>query len=223
MMESDLWIVIGGRWSDLHTLGVFDIDEELPRILDLQPDSARLRRGCSNAIVLQDLVLDLVASEVEENRRSVLAYQEYIPEVGTSRDRDDSNINPPVTLSEIVGGLRHLIGESDTLIADTGEPWFISQQIKLPPAATCQLQMVYASLGWALPAGLGCQLARPKGRVILLIGDGAFQMTGHEISSMIRQKVNPIIFVFNNLGYRTEVSCHKLLRPDSMQDRVAAD
>ncbi|KAJ5112259.1 hypothetical protein N7532_000304 [Penicillium argentinense] len=206
VMKSDLWIVIGGRWSDLHTLGNLDINKELHRIIDLQPNSARLRSGCSHAILLQDLMLDLISSEVEENRRSVLAIQASIPGVVTSSDRDNSRIDSPVTLSNVVDGLHRLIGENDILIADTGETWFISQQVKLPPAATCQLQLVYASLGWALPAGLGCQLACPKGRAILLIGDGAFQMTGHEISTMIRQKVNPIIFVFNNMGYRTEIA-----------------
>ncbi|KAJ5633381.1 hypothetical protein N7490_009720 [Penicillium lividum] len=206
MMDSDLWIVIGGRWSDLHTLGAFDIGKESHRILDLQPDEARLPYGCTNPIILQDLLLDIVASTVKENRQSVFTFQASVLRVVPYTDHKDCAINSPVTLSKVVDELNRLIRPNDTLIADAGEPWFICQQVKLPQTATCQLQIVYASLGWALPATLGCQLAHPSGRAILLIGDGAFQMTGHEVSTMIRQRLNPIIFLINNLGYRTEIA-----------------
>jgi indolepyruvate decarboxylase len=36
------------------------------------------------------------------------------------------------------------------------------------------------------------------------VGDGAFQMTGMELSTIVRYGLNPIIIVLNNLGYGTE-------------------
>ena len=39
-----------------------------------------------------------------------------------------------------------------------------------------------------------------------MIGDGSFQMTAQELSTMIRMRSNSIIFIFNNLGYQIEVS-----------------
>ena len=62
----------------------------------------------------------------------------------------------------------------------------------------------YTSLGFAVPASLGTQLARPELRPIVLVGDGAFQMTGMELSSIARFHLNPIIIVLNNQGYGTE-------------------
>jgi TPP-dependent 2-oxoacid decarboxylase len=41
-----------------------------------------------------------------------------------------------------------------------------------------------------------------------LIGDGSFQMTAQELSTMIRYQVNPIIFLMNNGGYTIEVELH---------------
>jgi indolepyruvate decarboxylase len=38
----------------------------------------------------------------------------------------------------------------------------------------------------------------------VFVGDGAFQMTGMEISTLVRRGLNPIIFVLNNQGYLTE-------------------
>ena len=59
-------------------------------------------------------------------------------------------------------------------------------------------------MGFAVPACIGAQLANPKLRPIVIVGDGAFQMTGMEISSAVRYKLNPIVIVLNNGGYGTE-------------------
>ena len=53
-------------------------------------------------------------------------------------------------------------------------------------------------MGFAVPAAIGAQLANPRLRPIVIVGDGAFQMTGLEISTIIRFALNPIIIVLNN-------------------------
>jgi indolepyruvate decarboxylase len=55
----------------------------------------------------------------------------------------------------------------------------------------------YATMGFAVPAGLAVQIASKK-RPLILVGDGAFQMTGLEISHCTRLGLNPIVIVFNN-------------------------
>ena len=62
----------------------------------------------------------------------------------------------------------------------------------------------YASLGFAVPAAIGAQLARPDERPLVLVGDGAFQMTGMELSTCARYGLDPIVIVLNNGGYTTE-------------------
>jgi indolepyruvate decarboxylase len=47
-------------------------------------------------------------------------------------------------------------------------------------------------------------LALPKLRPLVLVGDGAFQMTGMELSTAARYHLNPIVIVLNNSGYGTE-------------------
>ena len=44
----------------------------------------------------------------------------------------------------------------------------------------------YASMGFAVPAGIGAQFANPKLRPLMLVGDGAFQMTGMELATAAR-------------------------------------
>ena len=59
-------------------------------------------------------------------------------------------------------------------------------------------------MGFAIPASLGAQTANPKLRPVVLVGDGAFQMTGTELSTIHRLGLNPIVLVLNNHGYTTE-------------------
>src|SRR6185312_16608727 len=62
----------------------------------------------------------------------------------------------------------------------------------------------YTSMGFALPAALGAGMANPASRALVIVGDGAFQMTGMELSSIARHGFNPIVIVLNNHGYTTE-------------------
>ena len=60
----------------------------------------------------------------------------------------------------------------------------------------------YVTFG--VPAGIGVQMANPALRPLVLVGDGAFQMTGLELSTALRLGLNPIVVVLNNHGYSTE-------------------
>ena len=66
----------------------------------------------------------------------------------------------------------------------------------------------YTSMGFSVPAALGTQIARPDLRTIVIVGDGAFQMTGSELSSLVRHKLATIVIVLDNGGYGTERFLH---------------
>jgi len=58
----------------------------------------------------------------------------------------------------------------------------------------------YASMGYGVPAGLGLQAATGE-RPLVLVGDGAFQMTGWELGNCARYGFDPIVIVFNNASW----------------------
>jgi indolepyruvate decarboxylase len=64
-------------------------------------------------------------------------------------------------------------------------------------------------MGFSVPAALGAATARRDHRVVVLVGDGAFQMTGQELSTLIRYGHNPIVIVLDNHGYGTERYLHE--------------
>jgi indolepyruvate decarboxylase len=58
----------------------------------------------------------------------------------------------------------------------------------------------YASMGFGVPAGLGVQAASGE-RPLILVGDGAFQMTGWELGNCRKHGWDPIVIVLNNASW----------------------
>lgn len=56
------------------------------------------------------------------------------------------------------------------------------------------------TMGYSLPAAIGAKIACPNRRVIVTVGDGAFQMSLQELGTILNYNVNLIIVVFNNNG-----------------------
>lgn len=110
----------------------------------------------------------------------------------------------------------HFLKKDDQILAETGTSSFGSLSIRLPSSRIpCfHSQVLWGSIGWSLPACLGVSLANREnqtaGRVILFIGDGSFQLTAQEVSTMVREGLAPIIFVLANDGYEIERQVRKI-------------
>jgi indolepyruvate decarboxylase len=89
-------------------------------------------------------------------------------------------------------------------VADAGDVLFGATDLYIHRRTEFLGAAYYTSMGFAVPASIGVQLANPRSRALVLVGDGAFQMTGMELSTSVRYGLNPIVVVFNNAGYGTE-------------------
>jgi indolepyruvate decarboxylase len=80
------------------------------------------------------------------------------------------------------------------LVSDTGDCLFAAVEIR---SNDCVAPAYYATMGFAIPAALGLQVASGR-RPLVLVGDGAFQMTGPEIAHAAALGCNPIVVLLNN-------------------------
>ena len=102
----------------------------------------------------------------------------------------------PIKVRHVIGVLNDFLSIHQDLpiVADTGDCLFASVDV-------CADEIVapayYATMGFAIPAALGVQVATGR-RPLVLVGDGAFQMTGTEIAHAPEYHCNPIIVLFNN-------------------------
>jgi len=95
------------------------------------------------------------------------------------------------------------LDERCCVIADIGDAIFGAVGIRAARQPQFIAPAYYMSMGFAVPAGVGVALAAKKLRPYVLVGDGAFQMTGVEISTAVRLGLNPIVILLNNDGYGT--------------------
>ncbi len=102
-----------------------------------------------------------------------------------------------------------MLDEHTTVLVETGDSWFNGIKLKLPEGTKFEIQMQYGSIGWSVGATLGYSLAtKDKRRLLTFVGDGSFQLTAQEVSTIIRYELDPIIFLLNNGGYTIEVEIH---------------
>jgi indolepyruvate decarboxylase len=91
----------------------------------------------------------------------------------------------------------------DVLIAEDGTS-YASLGLRLPPDSTVVAQAIWGSIGYTVGSLLGTLTAAPGRRHLLFVGDGSFQLTAQEVSTILRHDYKPVIFLINNGGYTIE-------------------
>ncbi|VTP65431.1 Indole-3-pyruvate decarboxylase [Serratia rubidaea] len=104
--------------------------------------------------------------------------------------------------------LQAFLQPGDVIIADQGTACFGAAALSLPQGCLFINQPLWGSIGYTLPAAFGVQTALPDRRVLLLIGDGAAQLTIQELGSLLRDDLKPVILLLNNAGYTVERAIH---------------
>jgi TPP-dependent 2-oxoacid decarboxylase len=76
--------------------------------------------------------------------------------------------------------------------------------LKVPPKCTFVGSINWGSIGYSVGALLGALTAAPERRHILFVGDGSFQVTAQELSTILHRDHKPVILLVNNGGYTIE-------------------
>ena len=110
----------------------------------------------------------------------------------------------PLTVQRLFERLNTFLTDDTVVVSDVGDALFGAADLFIHQHTEFLSPAYYTSMGFAVPAGIGVQFAMPRLRPLVLVGDGAFQMTGMELSTALRYRLNPIVIVLNNRGYGTE-------------------
>lgn len=165
-------------------------------------DPARIILAVSNDLIIshhkyEDITLESIISELlktgglkQRKPKSIepLLSKKCITESLSSTDR--------ITVNNLTCQLDNFISSHKDmpLIVDCGDCLFAGIQLK---ADDVLCNSYYTSMGFSVPAALAVQIASGR-RPLVLVGDGAFQMTGPEISHAPRYGLNPIVILWNN-------------------------
>jgi indolepyruvate decarboxylase len=164
-------------------------------------DRVRIKHHIYNHISLKDFMAGLKANL---KRRKTVKISNFCCPANALGEEYTPHPKQKIAVKRFYRRMNSFINGSSVVIGESGDSIFNVVNVSLPKGASCIGQAFYLSIGYATPATLGAGLAAPDSRVITFVGDGAFQMTAQEVSTIIREKLNPVIFVMNNDGYTVE-------------------
>ena len=119
----------------------------------------------------------------------------------------------PLTQQVLWDRLCNALTPGNVVLADQGTSFYGMADHRLPQGVTFIGQPLWGSIGYTLPAAVGAAVAHPERRAVLLIGDGAAQLTVQELGTFSREGLSPVIVVVNNDGYTVERAIHGKTAP----------
>ncbi len=194
--SADCVLMLGCFMTDIN-LGVYTAHLDPNRTIYATSEKTSIRRHSFENVPFRSFLKTLIESPLKRRQKPELPE----PELTLSSDpRDDDRITTRVLFSI----LNDFITDNMVVISDIGDCLFGAVDLKIHKRTEFLSPAYYTSMGFAVPASLGTQLADSSLRPLVLVGDGAFQMTGLELSTVLRLGLNPVVVILNNHGYSTE-------------------
>jgi indolepyruvate decarboxylase len=192
--DSDCVLAIGYRPIEVTT---GDFTASLPKeTIHLGGHSVDIGDDNYQAVALKDVirgVLDAVPLAAHRTiSRTVLPAQ---------NERADGSA--PLTQGAYWREIQEYLRPNDVLYVDNGTS-FVLLGLRLPENCTFVGSINWGSIGYSVGALLGALTAAPERRHILFIGDGSFQVSAQELSTILRHDHKPVILLINNGGYTIE-------------------
>jgi TPP-dependent 2-oxoacid decarboxylase len=213
--SSDCLILLGALMTDIN-FGISSTPIEQWRSIYVTSEKLSIKHHVFENILLQDFLNCLIEAPLA--RRDLVNIGKHDDVKSSYYNSNNNNRynnihnnkhfsaekNRKITVQRLFERLNLSITDNTIVIADVGDSLFGALDLTIHGQTDFISPAYYLSMGFAVPAAMGAQLANPKLRPIVIVGDGAFQMTGMEVSTIVRFNLNPIIIVLNNKGYRTE-------------------
>ncbi len=201
--SSDCLLSLGAWMTDLDT-GMFSVHIDPDRVIEVGRDS--VRSGSSHFLnvlpgdLIRELAMRLRPRSYLESHPSqpINPSPPFVPQQNTA-----------LKAARMYEAIQGFLDDSMILLVEPGDAFCAVPEFTIEEARHFIVQPYYASIGFCTPASLGAGLARPAMRPLVVTGDGAFQMTAQEVSTLIRTGIPAVILLINNDGYLIERMLHE--------------
>ena len=194
--ESDCVILLGAFMTDIN-LGIFTANLDPGKCLYVTSEQLRIRHHHYHDVLLGDFMQGLLKAKLQPPAAKLPKGKEVLTPY-------KAKPSAPVTNKRLFARINELLDEDMMVVADVGDCLFGASDLTIYRHTEFISPAYYTSMGFAIPASIGAQFGNLKRRPLVLVGDGAFQMTCLELSTAVRYGFCPIVLVLNNKGYTTE-------------------
>ncbi len=197
--SADCILCLGAIMSDIN-LGGYTANLEQNKLINANSEKVKIKHHFYQPIYLEDFIDALIVNLTQKDS-TLLDIKPAIQILSSNFE-----IEPKRRLTNLrfYERINHFIKDDFIIISDTGDAIIATIDLLMPKGTDFIGQAFYLSIGYSIPACLGAGKASADSRPIVFVGDGAFQMTVQELSTIIRHKLNPIICLINNDGYTIE-------------------
>ncbi len=198
--ESDCVLLLGAFLTDID-MGIYTANLDSSKCIFVTNDELRIRHHHYHNVLLGDFIRALTAEHPQPPHR-------VLP------PRSHNNLpftlfpDEPITITRLISRLNQSLNANTIVISDVGDALFAAAELTTHARTEFIGPAYYTSMGFGVPASLGTGVARPDMRTIVLVGDGAFQMTCNELSNIVRHNFDHVVIVLDNKGYGTERYLH---------------
>lgn len=206
VQEADLVLVLGSKLNNVTTMGKIAINKSAKVIhVDISEEivDANVRASLPIMGDIKLFLAKLTAAMEDKKEKCAARFEKWntwtAQKIEEKRARINEEINCEaelVTPARIFDTLERLTDENTYFVGDAGTPTpYLSSYFRLKKAGRHSvLPRAHGSLGYALPAAIGVQIAKPDAKVISLFGDGSFGMALGDLETANRFNL-PIVFI----------------------------
>ncbi len=196
--ESDCLIMLGAFITDVF-LGMNSANLQKKRTLLATTEKTRVGLRSYDHVLFKDFLEALLKADITPKDPKSRPEQTPLP-----TPLSEAELKESLTIETFFRILGLHMGEDNTVICDTGDALIGAIGLRTAKRNNFLSDAYYLSMGFAVPAAVGAMAAQPDSRVFTIVGDGAFQMTGTELSTAAKNGMAPIVFILNNDGYGTQ-------------------
>jgi indolepyruvate decarboxylase len=201
--SADCILQLGALLADFNT-GGFTTNLEDAKTISANIRSVKIKHHYYENVSLQDFIVGLTEKLAHRDPATLEIRSAAAGCVHRPAESYVPDSPKPLTIQRFFDRMSHFISAQSIVVAETGVALFSAAEMLMPDGAVFLGQAFYGSIGYTVGAALGASLAAPDRRVVLFVGDGSFQVTCQDLSTMIRHRLRPIIFLINNDGYTIE-------------------
>ncbi len=194
--RADCLMILGAFLTDID-LGIFTAKLDPAKTINASAERIAIKRHGFEDIQLKDF-MEAIIDALPKRNAMYTRTKKRREIVFKTKPRN------PMTVRRLFERIDAMLNDEHIVICDIGDSLFGAADLTIRRKTEFLSPAYYTSMGFAVPAALGAHINKRKLRPIVFVGDGAFQMTGQELSTIVRNKLNPIVIVLNNKGYSTE-------------------
>jgi indolepyruvate decarboxylase len=196
--DADCIIMLGAFITDVF-LGMNTAKINRKNVILATTEKARIGYRTYEHIIFKELLERLNGAAITRKASEQLPPKPPEPQPLSKVER-----NAGITVEQFFRVIGLHAGENTTIVCDTGDALLGAMRLRTKNPSNFLSDAYYLSMGFAVPAAIGVMAAQPNDTVFAIVGDGAFQMTGIELSTAAKYGMKPVVFVLNNDGYGTQ-------------------